>query len=130
MSLKVGHSYELKICFSEEKCKEFISVSNDVNKYHTDKAFAINKGYFGELIHGTHVVSVASTIPAVHLYAEDSVLISQKSEFFKPLYRDIEYIMRGELVKIDLRFGTYKYIVHVLDENEKLVAKCEFNMKK
>lgn len=76
----------LHIEITESLHNAFIELSGDVHRLHTDKAYAISKGFNGKVIHGNLLNCFLSYAIGVHLRIVDVLIINQSINYRNPYF--------------------------------------------
>ena len=128
--MDIGNTLKETVIFPEQSCILFANLTGDVNKFHTNLEYCESKGFKSELVHGSQVLAMASRIPAIDIAPEGYLLTTSKGIYYKPVYREVEYLFKSKIISFDKRFNLIKIEVLLYDKSEVLLAKCEFEMKK
>lgn len=83
--IREGESVVLERIFSEADVQAFAALTGDRNPLHVDPAFGAASRFGGCVVHGLLVASWMSTVVGMELPGRDALLLSQSSEFRKPV---------------------------------------------
>ena len=81
-----GQIEEFTFDITEEKMKQFYSISGDSNPLHTDENYAKSKGYNEVVVYGLLTTSALSTLAGVYLPGKYSLIHSVEINYAKPVF--------------------------------------------
>ena len=91
--IRIGDTYSMEKCISEDLVTSFADLSGDYNPVHMDEKYCSDHGLGSRIAHGMLVLSYLSAIIGMHLPGEGSVWLSQSIDFISP-------VSIGDTVKI------------------------------
>ncbi|WP_440694024.1 MaoC/PaaZ C-terminal domain-containing protein [Candidatus Pelagibacter sp. HIMB1695] len=95
--LKVGYKHNLKFKIDLEMMLNFEKISGDSNPLHTDKSFAISRGYKDRVVYGGLLIAKISQMLGMHLPGKNSIWTNLNLSFLKPLYINEEAELIAEI---------------------------------
>ena len=84
--MKKGDSFSQSFTASKEIHEMFMKIFKDQNRFHTDKSFAISKGFKDKLVHGNILNGFLSYFIGECLPCKNAVIHSQYIEYSRPVY--------------------------------------------
>lgn len=85
---------------SEDDMQKFADLSGDHNPLHTDKDFALRKGYPSAVVYGALIVAKISKLIGMHLPGRDSVWATLAIQFHHPLFVGVPACVEGEIISM------------------------------
>ena len=119
-----GQIEEFTFDITEEKMKQFYSISGDSNPLHTDENYAKSKGYNEVVVYGLLTTSALSTLAGVYLPGKYSLIHSVEINYAKPVFISSSPLkIKGEVVDKDDRFSRITVKVNIFDKNGEKVCR-------
>lgn len=113
-----GQIEEFTFNITEEKMRQFYSISGDNNPLHTDLNYARSKGYNEVLVYGLLTTSALSTLAGVYLPGKYSLIHSIEINYAKPVFVSSSPLrVKGEVIEKDDRFSRITVKVNIFDKN-------------
>lgn len=103
----VGLKESFTVKIEKEMLEMFLKISGDNNILHTDKEYAISKGFNDKVVYGMLTASFYSKLAGVYLPGKYCLLHEVNSSFLKPVYVGDELLISGEVKQV---YETYKQI--------------------
>ena len=82
-----GQIEEFTFEITQEKMKQFLSLTGDNNPLHTDVIYAKSKGYNEVVVYGLLTTSALSTLAGVYLPGKYSLIHTVEISYAKPVFR-------------------------------------------
>jgi 3-hydroxybutyryl-CoA dehydratase len=102
--MQEGDKFEISYEVTPEIYEAYIHFFNDRNPLHTDKAFAIDKGFASVVMHGGILTGFLSNFIGEQLPVKNVIIQSYKIAFVKPVYLNALLIFNAEIT------GVYKSV--------------------
>ena len=113
-----GQIEEFTFNITEEKMRQFYSISGDNNPLHTDLNYARSKGYNEVVVYGLLTTSALSTLAGVYLPGKYSLIHSIEINYAKPVFVSSSPLrVKGEVIEKDDRFSRITVKVNIFDKN-------------
>ena len=113
-----GQVEEFTFEITQEKMKQFYSISGDKNPLHTDAKYAKSKGYDEVVVYGLLTTSALSTLAGVYLPGKYSLIHSVEISYAKPVFLSSSPLkVKGEVIEKDDRFSRITIKVTISDKN-------------
>ncbi len=122
--LKIGMTEEFCVKITEEMQDNFRQITGDINPMHSDKEFAMQRGFSDKLVFGMLTASFFSKLVGVYLPGKNCLFQECKDiRFHSPVFVGNELTVKGEITEIDERFGrlVIKATIHN-QENKKVCS--------
>ena len=122
------HTYKVTpdVYYSFQRC------SNDFNPLHTDKMYAIEKGFTGQVMYGNILNTFISHFVGMLLPSRDVMILSQDISFHKPVYIDEDSLLEASVETVSEAVNTIEYKLkfrRVSADKPELVAKGHVQIK-
>lgn len=122
------HTYKVTpdVYYSFQRC------SNDFNPLHTDKMYAIEKGFNGQVMYGNILNTFVSHFVGMLLPSRDVMILSQDISFHKPVYIDDDILLEASVETVSEAVNTIEYKLKFRRESgdkPELVAKGHVQIK-
>jgi len=98
MNLKIGDYFELKRVFTSSDVEKFAKLSGDNNPIHLDDEYAKESIFKKRIVHGLFAASIFSRIIGTKFPGEGSIYLEQNLKFTKPIYPDLEYVFKVQIL--------------------------------
>lgn len=115
--IKIGMTYSMKKKINLKTINKFIDISGDINPLHNNIKYAKKKGFDNIVVPGFLCSSFFSKFVGVYLPGRKCLLISNKTNFKKPIYPDnnlkfvgtvINKIFKYKLIEIKINIFVNK----------------------
>lgn len=126
--MKKGDEFESVFKITDEVYSGFISLFNDKNPLHTNKKFAIQKGFKSEVMHGNILNGFISYFIGECLPIKNVIIQSQEIKFFKPTYLYNILTFQAEIVDVFESVNVVEIKFIFKNENEVKVAAGKINI--
>ena len=93
--LVVGQKADFDTVLTADDIDAFAGVSGDACPLHMDAAFAQDRGYPGRLVHGAHLVALASRLVGMYLPGRNALLLALNASFAAPVLPDTRVNVSG-----------------------------------
>ena len=84
--ISVGMEKEFLQTIDEVQMQKFLQISNDTNPLHSDKDYAVSKGFDGKVAYGLLSSAFYSTLVGVYLPGKYAIMHGINISFVKPVY--------------------------------------------
>lgn len=84
--MQVGDKYQHEFIVSDEVYNGFVGIFKDKNPLHTDKSFALSKGFKEVVMHGNILNGFVSFFVGELLPIKDVMIIQQEIKFHLPVF--------------------------------------------
>lgn len=118
-----GDKIKLKFVIDEGVYKGFITVFKDTNPLHTNKEYAVSKGFKECVMHGNILNGFLSYFIGECLPTKDVIIHSQQINFSKPVYLNDKLEFEAEVDEIYESVKVIKFKFYFKNEEGKSVAK-------
>lgn len=126
--INIGQIEEFAFEITNEKMKQFLELSGDVNPLHNNIEYAKEKGYEDVVVYGLLTTSALSTLAGVYLPGKYSLIHSVEISFVKPVFiKSSPLKVRGEVISKDDRFSQITVKVSIFDKQQ--IKVCRGIMK-
>lgn len=121
--LSTGMKCSFKVSVTQDMMEKFMDITGDKNPMHTDREFAIKKGYEREIVYGMLTASFMSTVAGMYLPGERSLIHQVESKFLKPVYVGDRLQVNGEIKEKNELFNLIEISVSIYNERQEKVFK-------
>lgn len=83
--LIVGQRAEFDAVITGDDVDAFAALSGDANPLHLDAEFARERGFGDRVVHGAHLVALASRLVGMYLPGRNALLLAVSTSFAKPV---------------------------------------------
>ena len=121
-SSMIRHSYKV----TQEVYDSFQHCSNDFNPLHTDRAYAIDKGFQGCVMYGNILNAFISHFVGMLLPVKEVMIQSQDIFFHKPLYLNDNILLEATVEQVSEAVNVVIFKLkfrRCIDDKVELVAK-------
>ena len=117
MRIKKGDKFNEEFLMSKNIYKRFILTFNDKNPLHTNREFAIKKGFRDVVMHGNILNGFLSYIIGEKLPIKNIIIYKQEIKYHKPVYiNDILYFYAEVIdVHVEINVIEIKYFFNNQD---------------
>lgn len=120
----IGQVVDFKFEITEEKMKQFLNITGDINPLHNSKEYAREKGYDEVVVYGLLTTSALSTLAGVYLPGKYSLIHSIEVSYSKPVFVSSSPLkVKGEVIEKDDRFSRITVKFSILDKNNVKVCR-------
>jgi len=88
MKLKIADSFQSEYVVDNQTHQLFLGISKDYNPLHTDKEYAVSKGFKANVMHGNILNCFISHFIGEGLPQKNVVIHSQSIQYKNPVYLD------------------------------------------
>lgn len=128
MIFKVGDKFEEVFVLKKETYQGFIEVFKDKNPLHTNRQFAIDKGFEGMVMHGNILNGFLSYFIGEKLPTKDVIIHSQEIQFKNAIYLNDELVFYTEIIGIYDSVNAVEFKYDFKNKEAKIVAKGKFQI--
>ena len=121
--MKQGDKIKHHFVVDEAAYRGFISIFKDNNPLHTDKEYAISKGFKERVMHGNILNGFLSYFVGECLPTKDVIIHSQQIRFNKPVYLNDKLEFEAEVEEVIDSVKVVKFKFHFKNNEGKVVAK-------
>ena len=120
--ISVGMKESFSRTITADMMQKFFDVTGDENPLHTDKEFAIGKGFTDRVVYGMLTASLISTLGGCYIPGKFCLIQGVEVKFAKPVFVGDELTISGEVSKVDadLRYLEIKVAIRN-QKNEKVL---------
>lgn len=97
----VGDSGSFTKTISETDVYNFAGICGDFNPIHINKIYAENSKFGRQLVHGSLLNSLISTVLGMYMPGPGTIYLSQESKFIKPVYIGDTVTAKVAILSID-----------------------------
>lgn len=123
-----GDKFEYQFKITNEIYSGFISLFNDRNPLHTNRTFALEKGFDSEVMHGNILNGFISYFIGECLPIKNVIIQTQEIKFFKPTYLNDDLNFQAEIVDVFESVNTFEFKFVFKNKNEIKVASGKINI--
>jgi acyl dehydratase len=98
--LYTGKKWEHSFLFTQEDVNVFAQVTGDINPIHLDEEYASKSIFKKRVVHGALSNSIFSKVFGTITPGEGTIYLSQNSKFTAPMYTDVKYVAKFEVVEV------------------------------
>lgn len=120
--ISIGSSYEERFSYSQEDVNAFAEISGDKNPIHLDDEYAAKSIFKRRIIHGYLGTSIFSKVFAMTFPGEGTIYLKQDLKFLKPMFAEVNYIARFEVVEHIREKNRALVSTTILNQNNELVV--------
>ncbi len=122
--ISIGQTEEFQFEITNEKMKQFLDITGDVNPLHNDIHYAKEKGYNDVVVYGLLTTSALSTLAGVYLPGKYSLIHSVEINYAKPVFiKNSPLTVKGEVIEKDDRFSRITLKVSIFDKQNSKVCR-------
>jgi 3-hydroxybutyryl-CoA dehydratase len=126
--MNVGDKFEEHFVIKQEIYQGFIEVFKDKNPLHTNKQFALEKGFNELVMHGNILNGFLSYFIGVRLPTRDVIIHSQEIQFKNAVYLNDELQFNAEVIGIYDSVNAIEFKYNFKNGESKIVAKGKFQI--
>lgn len=128
MRIKKGDKFNEKFLMSKNIYKGFLSIFNDKNPLHTNREFAIKKGFKDVVMHGNILNGFLSYIIGEKLPIKNIIIYKQEIKYHKPVYiNDILYFY-AEVIDVHAKINVIEIKYFFNNQDNIKVASGKFQI--
>jgi 3-hydroxybutyryl-CoA dehydratase len=98
--LVMGQRAQFDAVISGEEVDAFAALSGDASPLHVDAAFARERGFDDRVVHGAHLVALASRLVGMYLPGRNALLLAISTSFAKPVLPGTRVTVSGEIEQL------------------------------
>lgn len=119
----VGMEECFQVTVTEKMMEQFQAITGDQNPLHSEREFALEKGYPDRVVYGMLTASFLSTLAGVYLPGERSLIHSVESKFVKPVFAGDLLTVMGKVKEMDERFHCIHLKVEIFNQKKEKVLR-------
>lgn len=123
MIFELGEKFEESFIVSDEIYNGFIHAFKDKNPLHTNRQFALDKGFKGVVMHGNILNGFVSYFIGECLPTKNVIIHSQEIQFKNAVYLNDELQFKSEIIGIYESVNTIEFKFDFKNKEGKTVAK-------
>jgi 3-hydroxybutyryl-CoA dehydratase len=123
--LNSGMTDELSVRVTNESIQQFSTLSGDFAPLHTDKEFAIKRGFKATVAHGMLLGAYVSALIGNKLPGRWGVIQSFKMDFRKPLIPPQNIKIIGKITNVSIAVKQVSIEIDIIDEDGLQIANGE-----
>jgi 3-hydroxybutyryl-CoA dehydratase len=120
----VGLEESFITTISSDMLDKFLSLSADCNPLHTDKEYAVSKGFEDKVVYGMLTASFLSTLAGVYLPGRYCLLQGVDVQFSKPVFVGDSLNIHGKVSYINEAYKQIEIKATITNQHNKKVAKA------
>lgn len=93
--IKIGQKEKFEKTITEEMMQSFGQICGDFNPLHTDRDYAISRGYKDKVVYGMLSASFYSTLVGMYIPGKKCLFEEAKISFNKPVYIGNKLLIEG-----------------------------------
>ena len=128
MSYTSGLEFKENFIVTTETHKAFIDLFKDKNPLHTDKEFALSKGFKGEVMHGNILNGFISYFIGECLPTKNVIIHSQEIELKNAVYLNDELQFKAVITGVYESVDAVAFKFEFKNTEAKIVAKGKFQI--
>ena len=128
MRLKKGDKFTETFLVSENIYKGFISIFNDKNPLHTDREFAIEKGFRNVVMHGNILNGFLSYFIGERLPLKNVIIHKQEIKYHRPVYINDKLNFYAEVMNIFDELNVIEIKFYFINQSSSKVASGKFQI--
>lgn len=126
--IKLGLTESFTVEVNETMLQSFLDITGDNNPLHTDKDYAISRGFRDRVVYGMLTSSFFSTLAGVHLPGRYCLLQEVDASFHAPVYTGDTLVIAGEVIYINDTVRQVEIAASVKNQANKRVAKAKIKV--
>lgn len=120
--IKLGDVAELTHLLTKEDVRQFVNLTGDDNRLHTDAEFAASTSFKKPVAHGMLGASFISTVIGTKLPGDGALWFSQSLEFLLPVREGDVLTVRAEVTKKEDRTNTIELSTLIFNQHRQVVT--------
>lgn len=121
-NIKVGDKAEITHKITQKDVVNFVNLTGDDNRIHTDHEFALNTSFKKPVVHGMLGASFISTIIGTKIPGDGALWYSQNIEFIQPIRIGDTLTITAEVVNKIARTKTIELQTDIYNQNKSKVT--------
>lgn len=121
--ITIGKEEKFETVITSEMMSAFREITGDTNPLHTDRKFAESRGYHDQIVYGMLTSSLLSTLAGVYLPGENSLILSVKVKFVKPVFVGDKLIISGIVTEKQELFSIFEMKVTITNQKQEKVLR-------
>lgn len=123
--ISVGLSQSFDVTVTADMLEKFLAISRDTNPLHTDKAYALSKGFKDQVVYGLLTSAFYSTLVGVHLPGKYCILQGLDIGFSKPVYVGDTLTIAGKVHYINVAYRQLEIKALISNQDGVKVSKAK-----
>ena len=115
--IKKGDTYSYSFSYNQKQVDEFAKVTGDNNPIHIDAKYAESSIFGRPIMHGFLGGSVFSMVFGTLFPGEGTIYMGQNMSFRRPMFVDMEYTAKFEVVEVDTEKNRAKIETKIIDKD-------------
>ena len=128
MIFNLADKFEERFVIKNETYQGFAEVFKDKNPLHTNRQFAIDKGFNGMVMHGNILNGFLSYFIGESLPTKNVIIHSQEIQFKNAVYLNDELEFNAEVIGIYESVNAVEFKYNFKNKETKIVAKGKFQI--
>ena len=128
MIFNLADKFEERFVIKNETYQGFVEVFKDKNPLHTNRQFAIDKGFNGMVMHGNILNGFLSYFIGESLPTKNVIIHSQEIQFKNAVYLNDELEFNAEVIGIYESVNAVEFKYNFKNKETKIVAKGKFQI--
>lgn len=124
-SIRINQSAELTHVISKKDFNNFVQITGDINKIHTDKEFAKKTKFGKPIVHGMLTASFISTLIGTLLPGDGALWFEQHTKFLLPVFVGEKIRVCGKVKSLQKSLRIIIIDVNVFGEDDRKVIDCK-----
>lgn len=124
-NFKIGSEFTEEFSYTQNDVNTFADISGDKNPIHLDENFAVNSIFGKRIIHGYLGASIFSKVFAMSFPGEGTIYLKQDLKFLKPMFVDVNYIAKFEVLDIISEKNRSLVLTEIFDFDQNIVVSGE-----
>jgi 3-hydroxybutyryl-CoA dehydratase len=98
--LRIGQRAQFDTVITHEDVDAFANVSGDTSPLHVDAGFARDRGFADRVVHGAHLVALASRLVGMYLPGQNALLLTVNVAFVTPVLPGTQLTVSGIIEQV------------------------------
>ena len=128
MIFNLADKFEERFVIKNETYQGFVEVFKDKKPLHTNRQFAIDKGFNGMVMHGNILNGFLSYFIGESLPTKNVIIHSQEIQFKNAVYLNDELEFNAEVIGIYESVNAVEFKYNFKNKETKIVAKGKFQI--
>ena len=126
--LKVGLRHEFGVVITDAMMAHFRGDFGDTNPLHTDRAYAVARGFRDRVAYGMLTASFYSTLAGVHLPGRFCLLHGINVSFHRPVFVGDRLVISGEVSYLNDAYRQAEIAAAIADDQGVIVSKAKLRV--
>ena len=113
--LIVGQRAQFDAVITGEDVDAFAALSGDASPLHVDTTFARERGFADRVVHGAHLVALASRLVGMYLPGRNALLLAVSTSFAKPVLPGTSVTVSGVIEQLSATVRSAVLKLRVID---------------